>query len=82
MPYSIPTTADELRDERLAAHELGLTVNEYRAQRIAEASTPAPSRPAPASPAPVKPLDPHYIELGRRELARIRTILNTRKAPQ
>ena len=83
MTYTPPVTADELRDERLAAHEAGLTVAEWRAARIAEAAAPVDvHRPAPARPAPVKPLDPHYIELGRRELARIRTLLKTRKAPK
>lgn len=82
MTYTPPVTADELRDERLAAREAGLTVDEWRAARIAEAAAGPVHRPAPARPAPVKPLEPHYIELGRRELARIRAILADRKAPR
>jgi len=79
--YTPPVTADELRDERQAAAELGYTVDEYRAHRAEEARKAReldPPPPAPARPV-TKPLDPRYIELGRRELARIRQQLNTQQ---
>ena len=76
MTYSPPITADELRLEREAAAEAGVTVDEWRAARAAEhAETVRPH-------VPIIPLDPHYIELGRAQLAKIRAELAARKAPR
>jgi len=73
MTYTPPITADELRAEREAAAEAGITVDDWRAARAAEAADRNHHEPR-------IPLDPHYIEIGRRNLAKIRAELNTRKA--
>lgn len=77
---------DELRLEREAADELGVTVDEYRARRDLELRDAAnrgerPTRwiPAPPPPADQHRHDPETIELGRRHIAAIRAQLNERK---
>lgn len=71
-----PTTADELADERVAAAEAGVDLDDWRAQRDADLAARAAEYRAELRRK--HPLDPATIELGRRNVAELRAFLAER----
>jgi len=74
-----PVTSDELKLERETAAELGITIDDLRARRIAELEANRGARWVPAAPRPAERHTAATIELGNRKIAEIRAQLAQRQ---